>query len=462
MDHIFWNYSGIVFWTLLGLWAILRFLLGKQWWLKIGGRVIVGGGLMNASKKLASEANNNQLQQDTIVEVGVHLLWRLTRVGIIALVIALIPFLLLYQQNTLIKGQNKLIERQAFQDSLQTDLLLSQNALFEEQNEKVDRQIMLLDTQNVLFKSQNFLFEDQNTKVSTQTDLLELQTDLSKEQNLRLDTQNYRLNLQNNLIEAERRGSLVILMSDVMNQMNAEINRQKEKKTFNDSLGYSLSDPLIGRIGALSEGFLPYRFLEGDTLTKKEFSPERGQLLQALINSKLDSVTLNKIYRISNFNNAYLVRVNLSGANLSKAKLSNAGLSWANLSNADLSWANLGNADLSWAYLHSANLLNAYLTDADLSNVDLSWANLSGANLAAVNFSKADLYQANLSMAHVHQANLSTVRVYKTNFFEVKNLTVSQLIRKKSLYNIQNLDPKIKSKIEKEKPCLFTREGCDQ
>ena len=108
------------------------------------------------------------------------------------------------------------------------------------------------------------------------TILLYNQNQLLLNQNQKIDTQNERITVQNRLIEAERRGSLVLLMSNIMDQMNAEINKQKEDtlkinpSANTDTLKYQLSDPLIGRITSLSQGFLPYRYLEGDTLSAKK------------------------------------------------------------------------------------------------------------------------------------------------------------------------------------------------
>ncbi len=89
-------------------------------------------------------------------------------------------------------------------------------------------------------------------------------------------------------------------------------------------------------------------------LPKKEYSPERAQLLLSLVNSRLDSITMNRIYESTTFDQSYLFTVNLRKANLIGA---------------DLIVANLSEADLVFANLSEANLREADLSDADLKNV---------------------------------------------------------------------------------------------
>lgn len=332
MDQ-FIDISGIALWIIIGFWVILRIIFGQHWLRKAGLSFFAGPGLMGTSKKLVQELKNREVKEETLTEFGVHVFWRFTRAGVIGIFFIALPTWLsiwvLSNQNKLIQYQNERINTQTILDSVQTIMAQQQTGLLKSQDEKfgiqnqllskqtdfIERQDQKLGFQNNLFANQNQLLNYQNIKVDSQISLMSFQ-------NVLLDTQNYRLNLQNNLIEAERRGALVILMSNIMDQMNEEIKQQKLDTTFNDSLGYSLSDPLIGRIAALSQGFLPYRYLDGDTLTEKVVSPERGQLLLSLVKSRLDSSTYQKIYRSTTFSHAYLERADLSEADLSDADLS--------------------------------------------------------------------------------------------------------------------------------------------
>ena len=356
----FFKYSGIILWIGIALYLLLRIFFGKNWPLKIGLRLFAGKDLVKSSKQLIKEVNEKQIKQETLTEVGVHVFWRFTRLGLFALLIAGIPIWLLWRQNTLIENQNK--------------LFLSQNSLFQAQNIKIDSQTVLLSAQTQLFQNQNekldtqnVLFQYQNENVATQTDLFRDQNLLVQFQNTRIDSQinlmgvqNDRLNLQNNLIEADRRSSLVFLMGNILDKVDEEIKEQRDSLKLlpgfdPDSVKYRLSKPLISRIVALSRSFKPYRVMEGDTLSADLVSPERGQLFIALMENQLDSVSQNTIVESGDFSYAVIGEVDLRSANLS--------------------FANLRSADLSSAYLRYAKLIEANLRDAILSDVRVSKVN---------------------------------------------------------------------------------------
>ena len=208
-------------------------------------------------------------------------------------------------------------------------------------------------------------------------------------QNDLLNTQNERIDLQNNLLEAERRSSLIFLMSNVLDKVDDEIKEQRDDfkrklESVPDSVKYSLSKPLISRIVALSRSLRPYRMMEGDTLSEL-VSPERGQLFISLMENGLDSLTQNTI-----------------------------------MENGDFSYTVIGKIDLSGAELSQANLRGAYLHETNLVWADLIWADLS----RAIGLEKELLAQT------------------------------------RTLYNCKNLPSELEAALKKEKPCLFTKEGC--
>ena len=450
MDQ-FWKYSGIALWILIGIGILFVLFYWNRWWVV---RKYIGSNLVDSMQQLRTEIRAKNIQEETVTEVGTRVFMRFTKIGIFTLILAIIPMVLILIQTLLLRNQN--------------DLLRSQNTLFKFQNERVDKQTDLIEQQTALLESQdkkfgtqNRLLEDQNRYVNKQTGLLESQDEkfgiqnmllsgqntridsqihLMSFQNLLLDTQNYRINLQNNLIEAERRGALIILMSNIMDQMNAEINEQKG--TVRDSTGYVLSDPLIGRIAALSQGFLPYRSLEGDTLTEKATSPERGQLLLALVKSNLDSVTYSEIYEASNFN---------------YADLRSADLRYANLSFVDLRYTDLREANLRYTDIRKADLSYADLSDTDLGYADLSYTNLSYTNLSGVGLFEGNLRSADLNEANLNGANLSYV-----DLVYVKNLTVDQCKKIWRLWGGKNIDVALRKQLMEEIPCLIKEESCEE
>ncbi|MBA3649229.1 MAG: pentapeptide repeat-containing protein [Chitinophagales bacterium] len=202
--------------------------------------------------------------------------------------------------------------------------------------------------------------------------------------------QNKKIQEQSELIESVRKSNMIFFMSNILDNTEEEL-----KKTG------TVSEAIIARIAALSFSFKPYKYLESDSLSEKAFSPEKGQLLMALILMKMDSGSFARIKQRASF-----AGVDLSGADLKNADLSGANLSGANLKDGDLSNANLSKADLKDANLWGANLNEANLSKADMKRSDLRWATLNGTNLQFANMDGAQLISAQLIKADVREASI--------------------------------------------------------
>ena len=338
------------------------------------------------------------------------------------------------KQNTSVRRQNRLIETQNNLLLNQNNFVERQNRLLEKQNLFVEQQTTLVGNQNELLGKQNLfveqqvnLLDQQNHFAKRQTDLVDNQNQLIKNQNTLVEKQTKRLDQQTNLQEANRRSALVFLFSNILDKVDEELKNDKEGKR-------QLSPQLIGRIVALSNRLEPYRYLDvrGDSLITKSLSPERGQLLTSLLESRLDTTTYDQIFAAANFSHAnlngwetsldtlYLKKINLGGANLWKADLNKANLRKADLNDVDLSGADLREANLSEADLREANLSRVDLREANLSRVDLREANLWKANLQEANLWKADLsraylWETNLSRAYLGRADLRKANLWEAN-----------------------------------------------
>ncbi|WP_222845949.1 pentapeptide repeat-containing protein [Flavilitoribacter nigricans] len=253
------------------------------------------------------------------------------------------------------------------------------------------------------------LLYNQNELLSGQNDLLTGQNDLLLKQNEKIDNQIL-------LDEASRRSSLNFLLGNVLDQVNEELKNP-------ENTDRHLSPELIGRIASLSQSFQPYYFMEDSSLTEKPLSPERGNLLLALVNSGLDTSALAAIFEKTIFSSAFLDRAVLDSVHLQRANLFNADLSRANLSGADLRGADLGIADLNRANLSIADLKGADLSFADLNDANLSRADLRGTDIRGANLSRADLRYADL-----RDANLFSVNLFSANLFSA-NLSWASLSR---------------------------------
>ena len=111
---------------------------------------------------------------------------------------------------------------------------------------------------------------------------------------------------------------------------------------------------------------------------------------------------------------ADLWEADLSGADLSRANLAEAHLVEADLEKANLSLANLRGVRLSGANLREARLRGAILEGADLF-ADLWQADPWGADLSGTDLSGADLWEADLSGANLSYANLAEVNLEGAN-----------------------------------------------
>jgi uncharacterized protein YjbI with pentapeptide repeats len=170
-------------------------------------------------------------------------------------------------------------------------------------------------------------------------------------------------------------------------------------KELKQNPGRILSDTTFDRIAALSFAFKPYKSIIGDSLSRQESSPERGQLLQALVLMNIDTGTFGQIKR-----NTAFAWADLRGADLKGLDLSGINLAHANLESADMTGINLKGADLKEANLWGANLNRANLRNADLKKADLRWAQLNEANLTLANLSGANLSNAQLIKADLTDA----------------------------------------------------------
>lgn len=173
--------SGIILWVIIFFVIIFRLLYGKDWYLKAGLQVFFGKGLINSFKKFYTEFPN-EIKKSTLAELSAHIIWRITRIGILALIITSFPIFLLLQQNELLKNQNNLFENQNLLFESQNNKIDNQILLFEHQNRRIDEQTTLLDSQIVLFSTQNILFSDQNDKIDFESQLMKNQNRLVEKQ----------------------------------------------------------------------------------------------------------------------------------------------------------------------------------------------------------------------------------------------------------------------------------------
>lgn len=192
-------------------------------------------------------------------------------------------------------------------------------------------------------------------------------------QNELIKKQNYRLAQQTYLQEAERRSSLVFLMSNIFDKMDIELKHESNTDR-------KLSDELIGQIASLSISFKPYRYLRGDSLIVNSLSPERGQLLLTLVNSKLNVGTLHSIYYQGNFKytdlsnttitQPHFQAIDMSNSSFENTKLVNTTFYETTLINCNFENAKIvGNSSIGGSDISGSKFINTEMSNRILGDM---------------------------------------------------------------------------------------------
>ena len=248
---------------------------------------------------------------------------------------------------------------------------------------------------------------------------------------------------QAELIESNKKSGYVHLVANMLDLIDAEL-KDNPKRT--------LSDETINRIISLCYFLKPYVNREGDSLSSKLLSPERGQLLFVLAKLNLDTTSMNKIRKQAtvpgadlreadlsgadlhemDLRSADLKGANLKGVNLSKAHLEGSILWGANVSEANLDGTFFKSADMRWSDLNSSSLLKADLQEVDLTSAQLrktdlrgavmKWVDLTGSFLNEAKLDSADMFRAMLRRSQLTSASLVGTNLNLANLSEA-NLT---------------------------------------
>lgn len=397
---------------------------------KFAGGIFLGKRLKKALNQFFEERRSKNgekgyVKNETYAELFTALIQRFTRVGLITFILGIFSFTafqtyLLFQQNSKLETQNKLFNSQNEQVIAQTKLFANQNKLVEQQLKQVDFQNELLQKQTTQLDTQNVLFSKQNVLVDFQLKRMDIQNHL-------LITQNRQLEIETQLSESNRRSSLVFLMSNILDKVDQEI---KDNKMYQDSLKknpktkFKLSSQLEGRIIALSKALRPYLFLEGKELNPSPYSPERGQLLTALVESKVE---MQNIIERGCFEDADLSHLDITGANLINIQLIAANLQFANLPKLNLKGADLTGTNLEFANLRGANLKEVFFSLTKFASTDLRGANLKNAFFPSGSSLRSTIFDSSTKLDGVYTFDLNFLSTMEKvvindqkNFFNFK------------------------------------------
>lgn len=216
------------------------------------------------------------------------------------------------------------------------------------------------------------------------------------------------------IINTMQRSQYDSLMRFVLGQVEKDLENRPDR---------TLRPETIDKIAALSYALLPYRQEEGDSISEKKWSPERGQLLLLLLASRIDTSSLRLIFEKTSFAHAQLAGAYLAGAYLRGIDLQEADLRGAQLQGADLT-----SADLRYANLWGAHMPNVYLSEANLKLSEMSWTNLNGADLKGANLEEATLVSARMRKANLQNTILDWANL-RSSLLEETDLSHSNIYK---------------------------------
>ncbi|RXG20842.1 pentapeptide repeat-containing protein [Leeuwenhoekiella aequorea] len=299
--------------------------------LKRSSGYVLGSELKKSIERFLEEmAEQQRVSRETLSDLLISIILRLTRVGFLLVITAILPSILLIFQTYYLAKQNTLIT--------------GQSEMFRQQNNRLDQQTYLQEADR---RGQTLLLMDNM--------LQEINTEISRDP-------------QNKLNDATA-GRLIALSKILKPYRYLE----------NDSLTKNIVSP--------ERGYLLISLLEtGINLRSTARSRANGILLERIdfTYSELRNVTLKKAdlieidlshadMRNSSFNgtdfeNATFYNASISQADLSYTSFKNADLRNAKLENSILDYANLQKADLSSSNLKNVSLLKTVLKEATLKN----------------------------------------------------------------------------------------------
>lgn len=242
-------------------------------------------------------------------------------------------------------------------------------------------------------------------------------------QNLLITEQNNRLEQQNSIIESERRSSLVLLFSNILDAMDNELKEDIGIKEVRD-----LSPQLIGRIISLSKQLKPYYFFDNGTITKDKISPERGQLFISLFYARLDQETYLEILSNGDFEYSDLANTKFDSLNIPAVNLSNSNFQGTEIRNSDLRAlscenCNFKNAKIEKCILFRSNLKNASFVGSRLSRINF-YFNYPFFLVRGIQFAgPAKLQGTNFKDAYIFGSDFRKIRTDETSNFNFKHQT---------------------------------------
>jgi len=201
---------------------------------------------------------------------------------------------------------------------------------------------------------------------------------------------------------AERIQSLTPLIAQLIDQLDRDISADPERR---------VGDAMVKRIAELTRSLKPRIVEKGSVVFNNPLSPERAQLLHALIALEMSPESFDQIKKVAHFGHSDLIDADLSGVDLSGIDLHEAKLNGANLIGTNFTGASLQGCELQRAEMDSS-----VFQHADLKRSNMSWSNANGAVFIGANMDGADLSSAKFRMTNFQESSLQWTTVANAIF----------------------------------------------
>ncbi len=181
-----------------------------------------------------------------------------------------------------------------------------------------------------------------------------------------------------------------------------------------------------------------------------------------------NSLFLKTRIQNSKLKKSEFVKSNCLGSHFEKSLLEYTNFQFSQCNGAYFNFANCNNADFSNAIVSSSHFNNAWLYGAIFHSTICTKTQYRYANCKEAVFNNSKCVQANFTNAYCDSINFENAICQEVhfdeadlslaNFLSCENLTAIMLIKAKSLYGVQNLDPLIEEEISIQNKDIFIKD----
>jgi len=247
-------------------------------------------------------------------------------------------------------------------------------------------------------------------------------------QNDLLNNQNEKIDIQSYLLESQRRSAFQEELSRVLDLISEERKNFDLVKEAGEQ--FMISRSLFGRINYLSRSLKPYYYLDIPTnsyrtttekivkpkLIDKPISPERGQLLIALLNADVDlsggSWSLVDFTYSDLSGSIFDYTINIQGLNIKNSSFVNASIDGITIISSNIEGVDFRHSEIENILLEGNNATGVNFNNATLANVSISQSLLEQASFNNTRFHKSEIHESIMSDTQFDSLKISQDEIY--------------------------------------------------